>query len=140
MTRAPQRDYGYTTSPLIYKDWLLVEVGSPKTGSLIAFDKRTGQQVWASKLQDEAGHTGGPALITIADVPCVVLVTQRNVAAIRLDKGHEGATVATFPWVTDFANTIAGPAVQGDCVLVTAAYNVNALCKIQFSLNTAKEL
>jgi outer membrane protein assembly factor BamB len=140
LTRAPQRDYGYTSSPLVYKDWLLVEVGATKTGTLIAFDKRTGKQVWASELKDEAGHTGGPALLTIERVPCVVVVTQRHVAALRLDAGNEGKTIATFPWVTDFANTIAGPAVQDDCVLVTAAYNMNTLCKLRFTLREVKEL
>jgi outer membrane protein assembly factor BamB len=140
LTRAPQRDYGYTSSPIVFNDWLLVEVGSTKTGSLIAFDKRTGKQVWASEIKDEAGHTGGPALMKIAEVPCVVVVTQRNLVAIRLDKGNEGKTVAAFPWVTDFANSIASPAVHDDCVLVTAAYNHNAICKVKFTLDSAKEV
>src|SRR4051812_35709822 len=45
LTRAPQRDYGYTSSPLVHGNWLLVEVGSPK-GTLVAFDKNTGKEVW----------------------------------------------------------------------------------------------
>ena len=44
LTRAPQRDYGYTSSPLVHGQWLIVEVGSAK-GSLVAFDKKTGKQV-----------------------------------------------------------------------------------------------
>jgi outer membrane protein assembly factor BamB len=44
LTRAPQRDYGYTSSPLLHGPWLLVEVGSP-LGTLIALDKKTGKEV-----------------------------------------------------------------------------------------------
>jgi outer membrane protein assembly factor BamB len=140
LTRAPQRDYGYTSSALIHGDWLLVEVGSPAAGSLIAFDKKTGKQVWASELKDEAGHTGGPAPMTVEGVPCVAVLTQRNLAVIRLDAGNEGKTVATFPWVTDFANTIAGPAVHGDSVVIAAGYNHNAMVRVRVSPAGAKEV
>jgi outer membrane protein assembly factor BamB len=140
LTRSPQRDYGYTSSPMVHGDWLLVEVGSTTRGTLVAFDKRTGKEVWASELKDEAGHTGGPAPMTVEGVPCVAVLTQRNLAVIRLDAGKEGKTVATFPWVTDFANTIAGPAVHGDSILITAAYNHNAIVRVRVTLGEAKEL
>jgi outer membrane protein assembly factor BamB len=125
---------------MIYQEWLLVETGSTKRGTLMAFDKRTGKEIWASELKDEAGHTGGASLITVEGVPCVAIVTQRHLAIIRLDAGHEGKTVATFPWLTDFANNIAAPAVHGDSVLVTSAYNQNAMCRVRITLNGAKEV
>jgi outer membrane protein assembly factor BamB len=140
LTGAPQRDYGYTSSPLVYKDRLLVEVGSTKSGSVIAFDKKTGKEEWSSELKEEAGHTGGMAPMTIEGVPCVAVLTQRNLAVIRLDTGNEGKTVATYPWVTDFANTIAGPAVEGDSVVIAASYNHNAMCRVRFTLTEAKEV
>ena len=57
-----------------------------------------------------------------------------------LDVGKEGKTVATFPWVTDFANSIASPAVEGDSVLLAAGYNHNAMCKVTVTLEGAKEV
>jgi outer membrane protein assembly factor BamB len=140
LTRAPQRDYGYTSAPLVHGNWLIVEVGSTKNGNVIAFDKKTGKELWGSELKDEAGHTGGLALMTVEGVPCVAVLTLRNLAVIRLDAGKEGKTVATFPWVTEFANTIAGPAVEGDSVLIAASYNHNAMCRIRFTLSEAKEV
>lgn len=137
--RSPIRDYGYTSSPLVHGDWLLVEVGSPR-GTLVAFDKKTGQEVWASELTDEAGHNAGPVPMTVEGVPCVAVLTLRQLAVIRLDAGKEGKTVATFPWETEFANNVASPAVHGDCVLVTSAYNLNAICKVRVTLGGAKEL
>lgn len=140
LTRSPVRDYGYTSSPLVHGEWLLVEVGSPDRGTLVAFDRKTGKEKWASELKDEAGHTGGPAPMTVEGVPCVAVLTLRNLAIIRLDAGKEGKTVATFPWVTDFANSIASPAVHGDSVLLAAAYNHNAIVKVKVTLGGATEV
>lgn len=139
LTRAPQRDYGYTSSPLVHGPWLLVEVGSSR-GTLVAFDKKTGKEVWTSQLTDEAGHNGGPALMKVEGIECAALLTQRNLAVIRLDAGNEGKTVATYPWVTDFANNIAGVAVHGDCVLVTSAYNRSAIHKVKITLKGAEKV
>lgn len=140
LTQSPQRDYGYTSAPFLHKDWLLVEVGSTKSGNVIAFDKKTGKELWASELKEEAGHTGGMSPMTVEGVPCAAVLTQRSLAIIRLDAGQEGKTVATFPWVTDFANTISGPAVEGDSVLIAAGYNHNAMCKVRVTLKGAEEV
>jgi outer membrane protein assembly factor BamB len=139
LTRAPMRDYGYTSSPLVHGERLLVEVGAPR-GTLVAFDKKTGKEVWVSELTDEAGHNAGPTPITVEGVPCVALLTQRNLAVIRLDAGREGKTVATYPWVTDFANNIAAPAVKDNFVLVTAGYNQSATCKLKITLKGAEKV
>lgn len=135
--RSGRRDYGYTTAPLVDGDRLIVEVGG-KAGTLMAFDKQTGRELWASEATDFAGHTGGLAPITVEGVPCVAVLTFSGLLVARLDKGHEGQTVATFPWVTDFANNIAMPAVVGDTVLITSGYNQNAMCKLKIALDGAK--
>jgi len=137
--RSPVRDYGYTSSPLIHEDWVLVEVGSPR-GTLVAFDKRTGKESWRSELTGEAGHTAGPVPITVEGVPCVAVLTLRQLAVIRLDAGNAGKTVATFLWETEFANNVASPAVRDNFVLVTSAYNMNAICKLRVTLAGAVEV
>jgi len=137
--RSGQRDYGYTTSPLVHGDWLIVEVGASQ-GNLIAFDKRTGARRWSSASHDQAGHTGGPVPMTVAGVPCAAVLTLSHLLVVRLDRGREGTTVAEYPWETEFANNIATPAVSGDCVLVTSGYNHDALCKLKISLDGATKL
>ena len=133
LTRAGRRDYGYTSAPLVHGDWLLVEAGSAR-GTLVALNKTTGREVWRSKLTDEAGHTAGPVPITVAGVPCVAVLTLRNLAVIRLDADHEGETVAVHPFVVNFANGIASPAVKGEYVLITAAYNLNTMRKLKVTM------
>ncbi len=138
--RAARRDYGYTSSPLVHGDLLLVEVGDPRSGTLKAFDKRAGSERWTSECRDEAGHTGGPVPIVVDGMACVVLLTLRDLVVIRVDAGHEGETLAERSWVTDFANNIPTPAVDGNRVIVTTSYNQAAMCCLEVTANGFQEL
>jgi len=117
-----QRDFGYPTSPLIRGGLLIIEVGAP-TGTVMAFDKKTGERRWASEFHGPAGHTGTPVELRVGDVPCLALLTLQHVVVMRLDAGHEGKTVATTPWATEFACNISTPAVAGNRILITSEYN-----------------
>ena len=137
--RSGLRDYGYTSAPLVHGGWVIVEVGDDE-GTLMAFDVQTGKRVWVSECTDPAGHTGGPAPITVEGVPCVAVLNYRGLLVARLDAGHEGRTVAEFEWTTDFANNIASPAVQENSVLITSAYNHNAICRLDITLKGARKV
>ena len=134
-----QRDYGYTSSPLVLGDQVIVEVGGNQ-GNLVAFNKRDGRELWESENRDEAGHTGGPVPITVEGVPCVAVLTLRNLVVTRIDGANAGKTVATYPWTTDFGNNIATAAVAGDSVIITSAYNHSAMCRLQITLGGAKQV
>jgi outer membrane protein assembly factor BamB len=134
-----QRDYGYTSSPLVLGDQVIVEVGGNQ-GNLVAFHKRDGRELWTSENRDEAGHTGGPVPITVAGVRCVAVLTLRNLVVTRIDGAGAGKTVATYPWTTDFGNNIATAAVADDSVIITSAYNHSAMCRLQITLGGAKQL
>jgi len=133
------RDYGYTSSPLIHKNWAIVEVGDDD-GTVMGFDKNTGKRVWTSECRDEAGHTAGPVPLIVEGVPCVAVLTLRNLVVMRLDAGREGETIATYPWATHFANNIPTPTVAGSSILITSAYNHYAMCRVKITLNGAKKL
>ena len=126
------RDYGYTTAPLIHGDWVIVEVGDDE-GNLMAFSKKTGKRVWASESRQPAGHSGGLSPMTVDGIPCVAVLTIRNLLVARLDKGHEGQTLATFPWITDFGNNIATPVIDGQSVVITSAYNKSSVVRLEVS-------
>ena len=134
-----QRDYGYMSSPLVSENQVIVEVGA-KSGNLVAFDSKTGRELWKSEGRDEAGHTGGPVPITVQGVPCVAVLTLRNLIVTRIDSSNAGRTVATYPWTTDFANNISTPAVSGDSVIITSAYNHYAMCRVKVTLDGATKV
>ncbi len=136
--RSGRRDYGFTSSPLVQGDSIIVEVGGQK-GNLIGFDKRTGQERWRSQAKDPAGHNGGPTPIIVEGVPCVAVLNHNGLLVARLDQGREGQTVAQYPWRTGFANNIASPTVHGQYILITSGYNQAALCKLKITLKGAEK-
>ena len=137
--RSGHRDYGFTSSPLVLGDWVIVEVGAT-TGNLIALDRRTGETRWQSQNKSPAGHNGGPVPITVEGVACVAIHTFDGLHVARLDRGREGETVATYPWKTDFANNIASLTVAGDSVLMTSHYNQERTARLKVSLRGASVL
>jgi outer membrane protein assembly factor BamB len=136
--RSGLRDYGYTSSPLLLGDQLVVEVGST-AGTLVAFDPRTGAERWRSEATDPAGHSGGPVPIVVEGVPCVAVHHFNGLLVARADPAAPdvGRTVATWPWRTDFANNIATPAVHGSAVVMTSAYNQSKIARLDLTLRGA---
>jgi len=114
-----QRDYGYICAPLVYHDWLLVETGGD-AGTVCAFDKRTGEQVWCSQHKNFAGHSGSPVVMSVDGNPCLAILTFREFLVMRLDKGHEGETVGAYSWPSAYANNLLTPTVIGDKVLLSS--------------------
>jgi outer membrane protein assembly factor BamB len=133
------RDYGYTTSPLVYGDWVIVEVGDDE-GTLMGFDRATGKRKWASECKDPAGHSGGLVPMTVGRVPCVAVLTLHRLLVARLDWGHEGETVATYDWETDFANNIPTPAVSGDSVVLISGYNISKVVRLRVGFSGVTKL
>ena len=134
-----QRDYGYTTAPLAYGEWLIVEVGSDE-GTLMAYDKRTGVGVWASDCTDPAGHAGGLVPMTVEGVPCVAALTLNRLVVVRLDEDRVGETVATYDWQTHYANNITTPAVASDSIILSSSYNINRTERVRITLAGAEKV
>jgi outer membrane protein assembly factor BamB len=136
---AKRRDYGFVTSPLVHGEWLIVQVGASE-GTVMAFSKKTGEQRWVSECRDPAGHGGGMAPIRVEGVDGLALMTIRHLLVLRLDAGHEGRTVALYPWTTDFGNNVASPAVQESDVLITSEYNHKAISRVHVTLQGATKV
>ncbi|MCA9079333.1 MAG: PQQ-binding-like beta-propeller repeat protein [Planctomycetaceae bacterium] len=134
VNRSGRRDYGYTSSPLVQDDVLIVEVGA-ETGTVMGFDKRTGKELWRSAAHSPAGHTGGPVSLTLSGVPCVAVHNFDGLLVIRIDGGRAGETVAEYPWRTDFANNIATPLVVDDSVILTSSYNIHKVARLKIALD-----
>lgn len=135
--RSGLRDYGFTTSPLLLNNQLIVEVGS-KRASLVAFDPKTGKELWESVSASPAGHTGGPVPIIVDKVPCVAAMTHEGLLVVRTDGKQAGQTVAKVDWLTEWANNIATPTVFQNKVVITSAYNQNRIAMYEITLKGAQ--
>jgi len=113
-----KRDYGFLASPLLYGDWLIVEVGHSEEGTIWAFDKNNGTVKWKSKHCGNRAN-GSPALIMIEGKPCVATICRDTFLVVRMDKGHEGETVVEYPWPSHFNESNPSPIVSGNKVLIT---------------------
>lgn len=137
--RSGLRDYGYTLSPLVYNDWLVLEVGGNK-GTVVAFDKRTGKELWSSEHRGLAGHTGGIVPLEVEGVPCLAVLTLKELLVLRVDDAHRGRTVATFPWETEWANNLLTPTIYQDSLLISAHHTHHAIVRVRLTLKGAQEV
>lgn len=126
------RDYGFVCSPLLYKDTLIAEVGAKK-GTIIAFDKKTGEQRWGSEHNSPAGHTTSPVLFKLGEIPCLAVLTLKDLVVMSLEPGKEGKTLGTYHWQTDFACNIPGPVAVENKLIITSAYNHRRMALLEVS-------
>lgn len=73
--------FGFTTSPLIVDDLLVVQIGAPDGRSLVAFDRKTGDEVWSAG-DDRVGYQS-PVLAELAGRRQIVAFT--NVSILGVD-------------------------------------------------------
>jgi outer membrane protein assembly factor BamB len=132
VTRNGHTDYGYTSSPVAAGAVVIVEVGA-SAGTLMAFDKRTGEARWASRVNAPAGHTAGPVPMTVDGKPAIAVLHLNGLLVVRAETGHEGETIAEHPWATDYANNVATPAVSGADVLITSGYNQSKMRRLRIT-------
>lgn len=120
--------WGYSESPLVDGDWLLCTPGA-KDAMIVALDKRTGQEIWRSAV-DEYGDRGkdgaGYSSIVIshgAGVKQYVQLTGHGVIGVRASDGK-------FLWgYNDVANKTANiptPVISGNYVFCSTGYGTGA--------------
>ena len=123
------RDYGFTCSPLICGGLLIVQVGDAG-GTIVAFDKRTGEKRWSSEYRGAAGHCGGIVPVTADSIGAVAVLTLTDLVLMRVE---DGKTLSTRAWQTDFACNLPTPAVDGKRVVLTSGYNQSAAALVDLA-------
>ena len=92
--QAPMPLYGFTTSPIVYKDQLIVQTGT-KDRSLAAYNKSSGELVWSCT--DDRINSQTPTLMQIGDQPALLVAGGKNLFGVNPEVGtvlfeyvHEG--------------------------------------------------
>ena len=118
--------WGFASSPLVYKDLLIVQAGGINGACLVAFDKSTGQEQWRT-LDDKASYSS-PILVKQAGQQVLICWTGGNVVGVNPDTGRIHWQIPFKP--RKMILNIADPVVSGNFVYFSAFYDGSLLIKL----------
>ncbi len=113
-------NWGYSESPLIIGDRLLVNVGG-RRASIVAFDKQSGQALWQQH-SDEPGYSS-PMLLRTGSLAQAVFFTGSR--AIAVDP-RDGRLLWSYDRVSNRTANIATPVVRENRVFLSSDYGTGA--------------
>jgi outer membrane protein assembly factor BamB len=104
-------NFGYSASPLVYKDSVIVSGGGEGHG-ILSIDAATGKLRWAK--QDFENVYSSPLLINVDGEDQIVLLAERKVAGIS---PNDGELLWSHPHENQFATNISMPVWGPDSML-----------------------
>jgi outer membrane protein assembly factor BamB len=113
-------NWGYSESPLVIGDRLLVNVGG-RRASIVAFDKQSGQPLWQQH-SDEPGYSS-PMLLRTGSLAQAVFFTGSRVIAVD---PRDGRLLWSYDRVSNRTANIATPVVRENRVFLSSDYGTGA--------------
>ncbi len=145
--------FGVGSTPLVWGDLLLVNVGGsppggpsdvysangivqPSGAALVAFDKTTGAVRWQTG--DDLASYSSPILAKIGGRDIVLLFARGGLLAIDPTKGQ---TIAQFPWRARKLESVnaSTPVVVGDEIFISETYELGSAV-VRFTGNAFQEV
>jgi len=119
--------WGITSAPLVDGDNLIAVVGGQPDALVVAFDKRTGQEVWrAVEVVGEMGY-GQPVIYKAGGVR--QLIVWHAEALVSLDP-ETGDVFWEQEWEVGSGMSVATPVKGGDYLLVSQFYNGSMMMRL----------
>ena len=114
--------WGFSGSPLVENELLLLEIGGEEGKSVAAFNKKSGELVWTSHT-DRAAYSS-PIAIDFNDVRQILFLTSKNLISVS---PQDGQVYWTHPWLTHNGITVATPIfVPPDKIFISSSYDYGA--------------
>lgn len=117
--------WGVTGAPLVDGDRLIAVVGGAGNGAVMAFDKRTGKEIWRS-LTSESGESGYAQPILFEAGGARQLIVWRTQAIDSLDPAT-GKLRWEQPFKVHMNVNVATPVMHDSRLLITSFYNGSIL-------------
>ena len=115
---------GYSSSPLEYKDTIILPVGGKEGQAMMAFDKSTGSVVW--KNQSFQPTHSSPIMIEFQGKPQLVVFMAEELAGLNPE---DGSLLWRHEHPTQYGANLATPVWDGkDILFFSAAYNSGSRC------------
>ena len=122
--------YGYSASPLAYKDMIILPIvgKKPNTLTLAAFDQATGRAVWKNQSvkrdQSEHGDYSTPVIITLDGEDQIVFFTNEQLVAFQ---PSDGKVIWRHPFPNQVGVNVSTPVWNGkDLLFCSAGYGAGA--------------
>ena len=134
--------WGRSGSPLVYKDFVVVPAGGPlnadgKTSdasTLIAFDRKSGDEVWRGGNRQIA--YGSPGLITVQGQDMITLVAEDRAVGHDPETGKELWAIERVGKSNQDANCSQVTQLGNDTILLTKGYGLGGeICQIEKTEN-----
>ena len=106
---APVPLFGYTGSPTIAGKLLITPVGGPRGGTIMAFDKDTGQVIWKS-LTENVSYSS-PIVAEISGIEQVVVMTGPRVVGLAARDGASCGAIRSRFNTTNASALLRSPAI-----------------------------
>ena len=113
----PAFQWGHSSSPIIYRNAVILQADTQKGSYIAAWDLRTGKELWKTARADEISTWGTPTIARAADGRDVIVTNGTKV------RGYEAAT-GKLLWTLgpNSEITIGTPVVGNGLVFVTGGY------------------
>ena len=112
--------WGMAGAPLVDGDLLICLVGGDPGAKLVAFDKRTGDEVWRALASDSEPGYSAPIVIEAGGVRQLILWHPEAVASLNPATGE---VYWEQPVHADYAMSVATPVLSGRRLFVSSFYN-----------------
>ncbi len=113
--------WGFSSSPLIEGNLVLVEAGGKDGKSIVAFDKKSGDVAWTTHT-DEVGYSS-PIAIDFGGVRQIIFLTSKTLLSLAPESGQ---IYWKYPWPEGI--NIATPIfIPDDKIFISASYDKGAV-------------
>jgi outer membrane protein assembly factor BamB len=127
--------WGYAAHPLVDGDRIITLAGG-KGSHVVAFDKRTGKEIWRTLTSPEQGYSP-PTIIVAAGVRQLILLRPDAVSSINPDSGK---LLWTLPYEATSGSIIMSPVHVGDYLYAAGYSDKSLLVKMNADGTDAEEI
>ncbi len=111
-------EWGMSGSPMIYENTVIVDAGGYKNKAVIAYDRATGDMVWASG-NHQAGYAT-PRLESIAGTLQLLIFHGDGLQGLDPATGKQ---FWEYPWTNQYKINVAQPMLFGDHLFLSSGYD-----------------
>ncbi len=118
-------DYGMAASPLVYEGLVICNPGGPNGRGLIAYNKNTGEPIWAGG-SSKAGYSS-PTLAMLKQTLTVLIFDGDGAGAYDAQTGKE---LWRFPFSHDMTENCVQPIAFGDSYVLVSKHYATVLLEV----------